>query len=206
MSPSTPPALTPPASTSSADALQPTTARAVARWAVSFVGFPLGGLAAVLATGPVDGAPAALAGGLLTGAVLGVAQGLALRLDRRSLLRWVTATAAGLAVGLTAGASAVGFGTSLGDLAVQGAVSGLAVGAAQSSVLFRPVRPLALVWPVWLAAVWALGWVVTTSVGVQVEDQFTVFGAAGAVTVTLLTAVLPVRLARSANLFAEKSI
>ena len=32
----------------------------------------------------------------------------------------------------------------------------------------------------------------STSVGVQVEDQFTVFGAAGAVTVTLLTAVLPV--------------
>jgi hypothetical protein len=192
--------------TQSASALQPTTARAVARWAVSFVGFPLGGLAAVLATGPVDGAPAAVAGGLLTGAVLGAVQALALRLDRRSLLQWLTATAAGLAVGLTAGASAVGFGTSLGDLAVQGAVSGLAVGAAQALVLFRLLGPLTLVWPAWLAAVWTLGWVVTTSIGVQVEDQFTVFGAAGALTVTLLTAVLPVLLARSVNPFAEKSI
>lgn len=191
--------------TSSASALQPTTARVVGRWAVSFVGFPLGGLAAVVAVGPVDGAPAAVAGGLLTGAVLGAVQGLALRLDRRSLLRWVAATAAGLALGLTAGATAVGFGTSSGDLAVQGAVSGLAVGGVQATVLFRRVRPLALVWPAWLAAVWALGWVVTTSIGVQVEDQFTVFGAAGALTVTLLTVVLPVLLARSANPLSERN-
>ena len=46
--------------------------------------------------------------------------------------------------------------------------------------------------PVYLAAAWAAGWAISTSVGVQVEDQFTVFGAAGAVTVTLLTAALPV--------------
>ena len=32
----------------------PTTGRTIARWAVSFVGFPLGGLAAMTLVGPVD--------------------------------------------------------------------------------------------------------------------------------------------------------
>jgi hypothetical protein len=160
----------------------------------------------MLVTGPVDTPLAAAAGGALTGAVLGVVQGLALRLDRRALLGWTVATAVGLAAGLAAGAAVVGFGTSLGDLAVQGAISGLAVGAAQALVLRRRARPLALAWPAYLAVVWALGWVVTTSIGVRVQEQFTVFGSAGAFTVTALTAVLPLVLARTVHPLAEKSI
>lgn len=167
------------------------TLRTVARWIVSFVGFPLGGLTAMLLSGPVDSMAAAILGGLLTGTVLGAAQALALRFD---LLTWVLATATGLATGLTVGASVVDFRTGLGDLVLQGAISGFAVGAAQSVVLVRRTGPLAFLWPAYLAAAWSIGWAVTTSVGVQVEDQFTVFGAAGAVTVTLLTAVLPVLL------------
>ncbi len=41
---------------------------------VSFVGYPVGGYAALLLTGRVDGPGPALAGGLLTGAVLGAVQ------------------------------------------------------------------------------------------------------------------------------------
>jgi len=37
---------------------------------------------------------------------------------------------------------------------------------------------------------WALGWTVTTLVGVAVEDQFSVFGAAGAFTFSALSGVL----------------
>lgn len=170
------------------------TLRTVARWMVSFLGFPLGGLTAMLLGGPVDSLAAAILGGLLTGAVLGAAQALALRFDPRNLLTWVLATAAGLATGLAVGASVVDFRTGLGDLVLQGAISGFAVGAAQSVVLVRRTGPLAFLWPAYLAAAWSIGWDVTTSVGVQVEDQFTVFGAAGAVTVTLLTAVLAVLL------------
>lgn len=167
------------------------TLRTVARWMVSFVGFPLGGLAAMLLSGPVDSLAAAILGGLLTGTVLGAAHALALRFD---LLAWVLATAGGLATGLAIGASVVDFRTGLGDLVLQGAISGFAVGAAQSLVLVRRNGPIAFLWPAYLAAAWSIGWAVTTSAGVQVEDQFTVFGAAGAVTVTLLTAVLPVLL------------
>ncbi len=166
----------------------------VARWVVSFVGFPLGGLTAMLLSGPVDSMAAAILGGLLTGTVLGAAQALALRFDQRDLLNWVLATAAGLATGLTVGASVVDFRTGFGDLVLQGAISGFAVGAAQSVLVARRTGPLAFLWPAYLAAAWSIGWAVTTSVGVQVEDQFTVFGAAGAVTVSLLTAVLPVLL------------
>ena len=168
------------------------TLRTVARWIVSFVGFPLGGLTAMLLSGPVDSLSAAILGGLLTGTVLGAAQALALRFDQRDLLTWVLATAAGLATGLTIGASIIDFRTGLGDLVLQGAISGFAVGAAQSLVLVRRTGPLAFLLPAYLAMAWSIGWAVTTSVGVQVEDQFTVFGAAGAVTVTLLTAVLPI--------------
>jgi hypothetical protein len=172
---------------------RPTT-RTMARWMVSFAGFPLGGYLAMLLVGPVDSTARAIAGGLVTGAVLGAIQSWGMRADLRQAMAWVVTTAVGLSVGLAVGATVVDFGTSLGDLAVQGATSGLAVGAAQAFSLFPRIGTIAFAWPVYLAAVWTAGWVITTSVGVQVEDQFTVFGAAGAVTVTLLTSVLPVLL------------
>ncbi len=178
-------------STAQPRAARPSTARTVARWMVSFLGFPLGGLTAMVLSGPVDSPTAAVLGGLLTGAVLGAAQAVAMRFDLRT---WVLATAVGLAAGLGVGASVVDYRTGLGDLMLQGAISGLGVGVAQSLVLVRRAGPSALLWPAYLAAAWTIGWAVTTSAGIQVEEQFTVFGASGALTVTLLTAVLPVLL------------
>ena len=175
--------------------------RVALRWVVSFVGFPLGGLAAMLLVGPVDAPLAAAVGGLVTGSVLGTAQAVALRADRRTSAAWVGATALGLAAGLTLGSGLVGFGTVLPDQvpsSQRGAVSGACVGLAQL-VVIRRVGRLAAAWPAYLAGAWALGWTITTTVGVQVEDQFTVFGAAGAVTVAALTSVLPILLSRSAR-------
>lgn len=175
--------------------------RTLVRWIVAFAGFPLGGLAAVTLVGPVDSVGAALLGGLLTGLVLGAVQAWALRLRWRAGGWWAVATAAGLALGLTVGASVVGFGTGLADLVLQGALCGAAVGVAQAVLLRHRVGRLALVWPALLAAAWAVGWAVTTVIGVAVDQQFTVFGSAGAVTVTALTAVLPVVLrARAAGI------
>ncbi len=73
------------------------------------------------------------------------------------------ATALGLAAGLALGASLVDFGTGIGDLALQGAVSGAVVGLAQAVVLLPRTGPIAFAWPVYLAAAWALGWAVTTA-------------------------------------------
>jgi hypothetical protein len=158
---------------------------------ISFLGFPVGGLAAWLLMGPVTDTTSAVTGGLLTGAVLGAAQAWALRADRRQALTWIVATAVGMAVGLTAGASLVAFSTTLTDLAIQGALSGAAVGLAQTLVLWRRTGPLALAWPGYLATAWAAGWSVTTLAGIGVEEQFAVFGASGALVVALLTTVLP---------------
>ena len=81
---------------------------------------------------------------------------------------------------------------------MQGVISGLAVGIAQALVLRHRLGRLALVWPAALPIVWALGWVVTTSIGIAVDQQFIVFGASGALVVTALTAVLPLILTRNA--------
>jgi hypothetical protein len=166
------------------------------RWMATFVGFPLGGLTAMLVVGPVDGLAAATLGGALTGAVLGAVQAWGRRLGRRDALAWTGATTLGVAVGLAAGASVVGFDTDLGHLVVQGLVTGGLVGLLQGVLLVRSGFALGLAWPAYVAAAWAVGWAVTTQVGVRVEDQFTVFGSAGAITVTALTSVLPLVITR----------
>lgn len=171
----------------------------VLRWMASFPGFPLGGLAAMLLVGPVDGHGSAVLGALVTGTVLGAAQAFGLRLDRRAAVPWIVATALGLAAGLAIGSAVVDHHTELGDLVVQGLVSGASVGLLQGALVVRRGHPMGYVWPAYLAGAWALGWTLTTLVGVQVEDQFTVFGAAGAVTVTALTSVLPLLLSRPAR-------
>jgi hypothetical protein len=55
-----------------------------------------------------------------------------------------------------------------------------------------------------LAAIWALGWVVTTAIGVQVDERFTVFGSSGAIVVTVLTIALPLVLNRAAMITATE--
>ena len=125
--------------------------RSTARWMVTFLGFPAGGLAAMLIVGPVDSTAAALAGGLVTGAIIGVAQAWGLRLGvgrgRGPAVAWVAATAIGFMVGLGIAATAVDFGTSLTALVTQGAICGLIVGAAQAFALRGRVGRLALLWP-----------------------------------------------------------
>jgi hypothetical protein len=168
------------------------------RWLVTFLGFPLGGLVAELVVGPVDGLIAAFIGGAITGLILGAVQAWALRPLGIPTPAWIGSTGAGLAVGLTVGAAAVDYGTSMGDLALQGAICGVAVGIAQAIVLRARVGGVAFVWVPVLGACWVLGWVVTTAIGVDVESQYTVFGSSGALVVTIVTAVLPVLLTRRA--------
>ena len=175
--------------------------RTAARWMVTFTGFPLGGFAAELLVGPVDSITTALIGGLITGVFIGAVQwwGLGSGHGRPAPAVWIAATAIGFIVGLGVGAAAVGYGTSLGSLVMQGAICGFAVGIAQALVLRARLGRLALAWPPALAAIWAIGWAVTTSIGVQVDLQFTVFGSAGAIVVTALTVVLPLSLNRQSR-------
>jgi hypothetical protein len=170
----------------------PTSARRALRawliWVAGFLAFPLAGLAGLAVGGQVDGPTAAALGGLATGAVLGLGQALASS-GRLPIRRWILATAAAMAVGLPAGAHLVGYGTSLRDLALMGAVTGAVLGPAQALALPRRARHR-WAWAAAMPALWATGWAITTSAGITVSDHFTIFGASGAVTVTALLGVL----------------
>jgi hypothetical protein len=166
--------------------------RSAVRWLPTFAGFPIGGFVAELVAGPVDGLIAALVAGAVTGIVLGAVQAWAMGANGPPAGRWITATAVGLAAGLALGSATVGYGTSLGDLVVQGAICGLAIGTAQALVLRGRVVYL---WAPALSALWAIGWAVSTSIGIDVDTQWAVFGSSGALVVTAATAVLPALLA-----------
>ncbi len=76
--------------------------QAVLRWMPTFLGFPIGGFAAEI-VGPIDAVAPAVVGGAITGAILGFAQWLGMRRYGPPPVRWIIATAAGLAVGLGGG-------------------------------------------------------------------------------------------------------
>jgi hypothetical protein len=157
-------------------------------WTTGFLAFPIAGLAGTAVAGRVDSPAAALMAGLVVGAVIGAAQSLASR-GRLDHLRWITATTLGMGLGLLLGAMTVDFGTSLADLVVMGAVTGVLLGGAQALAL--PTRARARwVWAAALPALWAFGWTVTTLIGYEVDKQVTVFGASGAVTFAALSGLL----------------
>jgi hypothetical protein len=166
--------------------------RSVLRWLPTFFAFPIGGLIAEHVSGPVDGLVAAIVGGLISGIVLGAAQSWAMAPSGPPARQWIAATAVGFTVGLGIGAAAVDYGTSIGDLVVQGAICGFAVGTAQAVVLRRRIGRPAYAWAPALGALWALGWAITTAAGIDVESQYTVFGSSGALVVTAATVVLPI--------------
>jgi len=162
-------------------------------WTIAFVSFPIAGIAAQAAVGRINDAVAALAGGLIAGAVIGTGQWLAARRLLGDPLAWIAATAAAMGVGLLAGAWVVGYGTSIGELALMGAITGLPVGAAQAFLL-RDRLARSWVWAAAMPLLWALGWTVTAAAGVGVDRQYAVFGAFGAITFMALSGIVLDRL------------
>lgn len=157
-------------------------------WTAGFVAFPIAGLAGTAVAGRVDSPIAALSGGAVAGLVLGIGQTLASR-GRLDIRRWVPATGLGMGLGLLLGATAVGYGTSLGSLALMGALTGVVLGTAQALALPAVTRRR-WAWALAVPALWALGWTVTTLGGISVDEQFTIFGAYGAVTFSALSGLL----------------
>jgi uncharacterized RDD family membrane protein YckC len=163
--------------------------RPAAAWGLTFLAFPPAGLAAMAVAGPIDGPGAALLGGAAAGAVIGTIQGLGARRRLGGVLGWAVTTTVGTAVGLLAGAGAVGYGTALNDLVVQGEITGAVVGLAQATRL-RPLGARAYAWPLVVAGLWALGWATTTVIDVDVERQWAIFGASGAILATVGTGLV----------------
>jgi hypothetical protein len=94
-----------------------------------------------------------------------------------------------MGLGLLLGAVTVGYGTSLADLALMGALTGLVLGPTQALALPRGTR-MRWAWAAAMPALWALGWTATTLGGIAVDEQFTVFGAYGAITFSALSGLL----------------
>jgi hypothetical protein len=164
------------------------------RWLAVAPAFPLSALIGWAVGGPVDAVDAALIGGALTGAGLGAVQWWAADGAFGRAATWIAASAVGYGVGLAAGAALVGHDTELGDLAVMGLVSGAVLGAVQGLVLARQGRRrLAVPWALAMPVLFALGWCASTAIGVDVENQYTVFGTAGAVLFMLLSGLLLAR-------------
>lgn len=161
-------------------------------WLAGFLSFPIAGVAAGAVAGRIDDAGSALLGGLVAGAVIGTGQWLVARhlLDPRT---WIPGTAVAMSIGLAIGAWVVGYGTSLGELALMGFITGIPLGAAQAYLL-RDRLASAWVWAVAMPLLWALGWTVTTAAGIDVERQYAVFGSLGAITFMALSGVLLDRL------------
>ena len=181
---------------------RPDAARTWLIWTAGFIAFPIAGLAGTAVAGRVDSPLAALSGGAVAGLVLGLGQTLASR-GRLDIRRWAPATAIGMGLGLLLGAVTVGYRTSLGSLALMGALTGVVLGVAQALALPARTRRR-WAWAVAMPVLWTLGWTATTLGGISVEDQFTIFGAYGAVTFSalsglLLHVLLPYRAAASAN-------
>jgi hypothetical protein len=166
-------------------------AKIVFSWiGLALVAFPLAGYAGWGIGGHVDGVAPALIGGAITGAGIGLFQWLFLRKDLGvSAVPWIAATSVALAGGLAIGAAVVGYETTAGQLAVMGAISGAPVGIAQGFLL-RDRFSLWHVWMLAMPAMFAIGWVTTESFGIDVANQFTVFGASGSVVFGLLSGLL----------------
>lgn len=168
--------------------------RAAGRWAVTALAFPLGGLVAAAAVGPIITPAAAVVGGGIVGGFLGVAQAWVGGRSPRG--RWILGSVAGGALGLLCGAAIIGYAHDPVSLIVQGAVSGLVIGAGQASAL--PGGVSRVVWPLATALAWAAGWATTVAAGVDVERGYAVFGASGAAVATLVTGIALAMLDRQA--------
>jgi hypothetical protein len=152
------------------------------RWLPTFLAFPVGGFLAIETVGSVHGPVSAAAGGLLAGAVIGAGQWLALR--RTGIgARWIGATAAAMAAGAALAALITDAGTGQADVVLAGAVTGAVVGAVQSTLL----RERAALWTAATATAWALGWLITSEVIVDLDRGHHVFGSSGAIAATVLT-------------------
>ena len=166
-------------------------------WTAGFLAFPIAGILADAVTGRINDFSSALVGGMVAGAVIGTGQWLVARrlLEAQT---WIPATALAMGIGLAIGAWVVGYGTSLGELVLMGAITGIPLGVAQAYLLRDRVAN-AWVWAAAVPLLWALGWTVSTFIGVSVDNQFAVFGASGAITFMALSGVLLDRLRAATN-------
>lgn len=169
-------------------------------WILAVIGFPIGGVLAQQLAGPAATIPAALLSGFVAGAAIGFAQASALRLRSLSVVLWVGGTAAALAVALGLVTGATGQIETATEAIVLGVVSGALIGVAQGAMLMRAGISSAWTWIPVTAVAWAVGWLITASVGVALAPGWPVYGLSGAVVSQIITGVALWRLVPSRDM------
>ncbi|WP_104137826.1 hypothetical protein [Arthrobacter sp. ZGTC131] len=170
-----------------------TTIRAWLLWTTGFLALPVGGYAGTMISGRIDNPLSAVIGGAIAGLIIGAGQALTSS-HRVRPVTWIPATVVGMGAGLALGAAVVGYRTGLSDLALMGALNGLVLGFTQALALPRQLGRRRWIWAAAMPALWSLGWTVTTLAKINVDQQFIVFGASGAVLVTAITGLILNRL------------
>ena len=167
-------------------------------WAAIALAIPIAGYIGWGVSGPVDAPAAALIGGLITGAGIGAAQWFAAKDAFGDARAWIATSAVAYGAGLVVAAAAVGYNTDIGSLAAMGAITGVFLGVGQGIALAQQGRKrLAVVWTAVMPVLLAMGWAASTLIGVDVAEQFTVFGASGAIVFTLLSGLVLARFSPS---------
>jgi hypothetical protein len=157
-------------------------------WLLTFLGMPIGGGLARLIVGPADTVVRSLLAGALAGAVIGLAQWLMLRQVRPIGPVWIAATAAGLGLGFALAQALVGNSMGATEVALRGLICGAVIAALQW-LASRDVVPNAWIWSVAVFIGWPLAWTITRAIGVDLSQNWVVFGASGAIVFAIITAV-----------------
>jgi hypothetical protein len=166
--------------------------RGLPRWLVVLASFPLSGLLAWVALGPITSPGLALAGGLIVGLAIGATEAWALRVPIAS---WSLLSGLGLATGSLLGrllTDAMDAGAVVEGLATA-ALAGLGVAVAQS--FLRPPLPRRA-WITLTLGAWIVAWGVSLAVAIDTSQGFSVFGASGALAFTAIVALTTILVAR----------
>ena len=179
--------------------------RFFAEWMLTFLAFPLGGVAALSVLGSMSNTLNAALGGALVGGLVGLMQWIILLRHLGMKSAWILSTASGLALGNTVGIILTGGGTETGDLVFLGLAAGAGVGLVQWSLLRRYLK-LAAIWPPVVTVSWPIGWLVTSSVGVNIEFGYVVFDTVGALVFVSLTGAAMLLMVRASNAAKRASV
>lgn len=172
--------------------------RLFAEWMLTFLAFPLGGVAALSIFGQMADVFTAALGGALAGLLIGLGQWIILLRHLGMKSAWILSTASGLMLGNTVGIVLTDGGTQTTDLIVLGLAGGLGVGITQATILRRYLR-LAALWAPAVAISWPIGWIVTSAVGVNIEFGYVVFDTVGALVFSALTGAVMLIMVRASN-------
>ena len=154
------------------------------RWIPTLLAFPLGGLLAALAFGPIQNPVAGAVAGAMVGCTLGLAQWWALKPLAISL-DWVWASGVSLALASPIAWTVVSYSTTTESLTVWGLIAGAILGLGQGlSQRLETVKTLA--WAALVSGAWGVAWFVSASVIVDPESGYAVFGSTGALVATIL--------------------